>query len=104
MANFPLNPYYNIIKEFRGIVEGKKEMTISQFKSGKELMGKIQELQEFQKAFHDPYINIIRACAYDGQINKTKELEIKTDSELHKLIDDYVERQLSELKKHFDEI
>lgn len=67
-----------------------------------EISEKIKEMEAFQKVFSDPGINGI--IAYGPGSIKPVTLGVENGSELHKIIDDYLIRQLSELKNKFDGI
>ncbi|NBH15615.1 hypothetical protein D3Z36_15995 [Lachnospiraceae bacterium] len=77
-------------------------MTIEQLGKGKKLAEKIKELDEFQNAFREHCMKTVLAHSMNSE--KPFRLDIETDSELYKIIDDYVSGKLSELKKQFEEI
>ena len=77
-------------------------MTDEQFKIANEKMEKIRKLEEFIKAFEEPYVIDIRAIAY-GKNNKeqTEYMLIKENSELYDLILNYCNSELKHLREEF---
>lgn len=77
-------------------------MTIEQLGKGKKLAEKIERLDEFQNAFREPCMKSV--LAHSMNADKPFHLSIESGSELYKIIDDYVSKELSELKRRFEEI
>ncbi len=77
-------------------------MTVEKFKETMKLADEIETMETFQNAFHEPCMKNINA--YRIGVDVPAILSIESDSELFQLIDNYLERQLSEMKKKFEEM
>lgn len=77
-------------------------MTAEKLKETMKLADEIETMDAFQKAFHEPYVNGI--YAYRAGRKEPVMINIEIDSELFRLIDDYLGRQLTEMKKKFEEM
>lgn len=77
-------------------------MTTEQLENGKKLAEEIKELEKFQRAFREPCMKSI--LAHSMNADKFFHLSIESDSELYRIIDDYVSGELAEVKKQFEEI
>lgn len=72
-------------------------MTSEQLQRANELKGKIKELETFQKAFNNDYVNYIKA-----ETEKEAEwIYVRSGDEIHNLINDFINKQLRELKTEF---
>lgn len=79
-------------------------MTPEQLQRANELSEKTKELEVFQKAFNNGYVNYIRAVNYNGDKPCNKSINVYSGDELHTLINDYVDKRLRELKTEFENL
>lgn len=79
-------------------------MTIEQLEEANKKLKEIREIEDFLKAFHSPYVNVIRANDYRGDNETSKIMGIPSGSELEKVILNYFESRLKELKSGFEEL
>lgn len=77
-------------------------MTIEKLKETMKLADEIETTEKFQKAFHEPCIKGL--LAYRIGVKEPATLSIEGDSELFQLIDEYLGKKLSEMKKQFEEM
>ncbi len=75
-------------------------MTDEKLKEAKELAEKIQELESFLKAFHEPGMKEV--VVYKVRENRPVTLSI--EAELCEIIDGHLKQQLAALKKKFEEM
>lgn len=76
-------------------------MTIEKLKEAERLSEKMQELEEFIKAFNRPYLKSVLAHKENC---KSIALSIESGDELYKIIDNHLRRQLEDLNRQFEEI
>lgn len=77
-------------------------MTTEKLKETMKLADELETIETFQKAFHEPYVKGI--YAYKAGTKEPVEINLEIDSELFRLIDDYLGRKLTEMKKKFEEM
>lgn len=77
-------------------------MTIEKLKETMKLAEEIETTEKFQKAFHEPCMKGL--LAYRIGVKEPATLSIESDSELFQLIDEYLGKKLSEMKKQFEEM
>lgn len=80
-------------------------MTVGQLKTANKMMEQIQELEEFIKAFKEPYMNCIRASSFGtNNMDCSQTMIIHSDSELHNLILNHCNSELVRLKEEFQNL
>ncbi|GFI51183.1 hypothetical protein IMSAGC020_02393 [Lachnospiraceae bacterium] len=80
-------------------------MTDKQLKVANEKMEEIQELEQFIRAFKEPYMNCIRASAFGSNSKDcSRQMLINSNSVLHNLILDHCKSELERLKEEFKNI
>lgn len=77
-------------------------MTVEKLKETMKLADEIETMEKFQKAFHEPCMKGL--IAYRIGVNEPAILSIESDSELFQLIDEYLGKKLSEMKKKFEKM
>ena len=79
-------------------------MTERQLERAKRVHRKIKELEEFKRAFHSQFENVIKANNYDGQADTTKVLSLSSYQNIENLIKNEVDKMIQELREEFSEI
>lgn len=79
-------------------------MTKEQLTMAYEANKEINELEAFIKAFDSPYQNVIRANDYDGDVDKTKILNLSCHPRLEEIIRQEIKKTVQELQKQFEEL
>lgn len=80
-------------------------MTKENLKLANEKMEQVKEMQDFIKAFKEPYMNIIKASDFGSNgSERNKSIIISSNDELYNLILNYCESKLEQLKEEFQKI
>lgn len=80
-------------------------MTREQLKTANKKMEEIQELEEFIRAFKEPYMNCIRASSFGtNNMDCGQTMIVHSDSELHNLILNHFNLELVRLREEFQNL
>lgn len=76
-------------------------MTNETLKKGIELSKKIEEYKSFLKAYNSPYINVVKACDFRGDVENNMILYLAKEPELEMRIREYVMHKIEVLEQEF---
>lgn len=79
-------------------------MTNETLKKGIELSNKIEEYKSFLKAYNAPYINVVKACDFKGDVENNMFLYLAKEPELEIRIREYVMHKIEVLEQEFEKL